>query len=160
MSSAWLAKREDVQTWKNRLVGKRLVSSRQDIANHQGWKAEVSEGWEPRVYFSIPLHQGFDKHVQYALQPDSPLLKLPAEIRIHILEHVLPPDKTREDAIVPAWSEAGWTNTSAVIFTCKQLYAEGRALALETHTYDFAKLPRKTRLGAIERSEDRYEWDL
>lgn len=161
-SDMYLKGREDVQTWKDRLLGKRIVSSDRRIVEHEGWTSTGSAEWEPRVYYSSPVGQGSEKGLIYSAQPNSPLLRLPAEIRNHILEYVLPPQMTREtrDAGQAETAEdiedASWVNTSAIIFCCKQLFIEGRAMAVNLHTFDWECFPRKTRFCA--KPQAKYDW--
>ncbi|KAJ4289586.1 hypothetical protein N0V90_010915 [Kalmusia sp. IMI 367209] len=154
--------REDAQTWKDRLIGKRIVTSDPHIAAHEGWKStDYLTHWEPRVYFSRPSGEGLDQHLRYDAQPHSALLRLPAELRLRILEFVLPPEMILQKTDVDGMElgDAEWLNTSAIIFTCKQLYIEGRALALEKHTFSYERFSRKTRFCAGGTNEG-YIWDL
>lgn len=151
--------REDPQTWKDRLLGKRIVSPDRRIVDHDGWTATGSAGWEPRVYYSLPVGQGAERGLTYHAQPASPLLRLPAEIRNHILEYVLPPQMTREAGDAETSEDAddaSWINTSAVIFCCKQLFVEGRAMAISLHTFDWEGFPKKTRFCA--KPQAKYDW--
>ncbi|KAF2180310.1 hypothetical protein K469DRAFT_292118 [Zopfia rhizophila CBS 207.26] len=157
------AGREDAQTWRDRLIDKRIVTSSLEIAS---WKScDFSYDpvvWEPKIYFCKPLREGFEKNMNYDIQPNSPLLRLPAEIRNHILEYVLPPHKIEEVKVPDGTGldgEATWMNTSAIIFCCKQLYKEGRALAVAKHTFRYEDFPRKTRLCGIRIEEFNYIWD-
>ncbi|KAF2878462.1 hypothetical protein BDV95DRAFT_634516 [Massariosphaeria phaeospora] len=151
----------DAETWRARLIGKRIVTSDPHIAAHVGWKTSNMAEWEPRVYVCQPARDGFEKDVRYVMQPCSPLLKLPAEIRAQILGYIVPPQelcvglRTEEKE----QGDKVWMNTSAVVFCCKQLYAEGRALAVQHHTFDFGAFPKWIRLGAVRRDDD-YVWDL
>ncbi|KAF2471205.1 uncharacterized protein BDR25DRAFT_367949 [Lindgomyces ingoldianus] len=160
-----LENREDVQTWRDRLIGKRIVSSDPLIAEHEFWHTKDSRAWEPRIYHSTPAGEGFEKNISFDVQPDSPLLTLPAEIRNRIMEFVLPPHILEPDIDAfgkyqPEGAEATWMNTSAIIFTCKQMYAEGRRLAVEKNTFAYEKFVRKTRLCATRKIEIKYIWDL
>ncbi|KAF2016643.1 hypothetical protein BU24DRAFT_207278 [Aaosphaeria arxii CBS 175.79] len=154
--------REDVQTWRDRLLGKRLVTSDFEISEHT---RTLLSSWMPRVYFNKPLREGVDGDMQSDVQPDSRLLRLPAEIRNHVLEYVLAArpleiDGCEGDGIGGGVGrEIGTRDGCAVIFCCKQLYIEGRALALEQHTYSFEKLPKKRSFAYEMSSEDRYFWD-
>lgn len=158
-------RREDAQTWKDRLIGKRLVSSDTHISSHDGWKTTDLTKWEPRVYYSAPVRSQLGKKEGergFELQLQSPFLRLPAEIRNHILEYVLPPQKISQESEGESSEEGGavWMNTSAFIFCCKQLYIEGRLMALRRHTYEFEMLPRKVRLGTATKEEHPYIWNL
>ena len=68
-------------------MGKRMVTSDPDISEYT--RTHLSE-YMPRVYFSKTLCEGIDKDLTFELQPDSPLLRLPAEIRNHILDYTMP----------------------------------------------------------------------
>lgn len=155
--------REDAQTWRDRVIGKRIVTADADIAAFDAWRLDPSSNmWEPRVYFCKPVGEGFDKGLAYEPQKESPLLRLPAEIRNHILELVLPPEMTSQQSEADGieHGDAVWMNTSAIIFTCKQLYAEGRPLAVSHHTFPYEGFPRKARLCATGDSGLGYIWDL
>lgn len=155
--------REDLQTLKDRLIGKRIVTAEPHIAEYKGWKQPtVDIHWEPRVYLCISAGEGIDGRLQYETQPTSPLLRLPAEIRVHILEYVVPPQRVppqATDAAAIDQGDAPWMNTSAIIFCCKQLYVEARKLALESHAFEYEKFPRKTRFCNAQREESSYIWD-
>jgi len=151
--------REDAQTWRDRIIGKRIVTSDPDVASYLCWKEPDANTWEPRVYFCARIGEGFDKDIAYSTQAASPLLSLPAEIRIHILEYVLTPQILTPGTDTFYQQNITWMNTSAVIFCCKQLYAEGRALAVKLHTYEYERFPKRTRLCALPRDGD-YVWDL
>lgn len=155
--------REDAQTWRDRLIGKRIVTSDPDIAAYDGWKSDdYLASWEPRAYYCHPNGNGFDKHIKYENQDSSPFLRLPAEIRNIILEMVLPPEMLSQKTDVDGMEQgdAVWMNTSAIIFTCKQLYVEGRTLAVEKHTFPYEKFAKKTRFCAAGNDERGYNWDL
>lgn len=150
-----LESREDLQTLKDRLIGKRIVTADAHIARY---KPTEDIAWEPRVYLSIPPGKGLDSHLQFETQPASFLLSLPAEVRNHIMGYVVPPQQV---ACSPGTDRGNvsWINTSAVIFCCKQLYAETRRLCLEKHTFEYEKFPRKTRLCGAQKEERNYIWD-
>ncbi|KAH7117914.1 hypothetical protein B0J11DRAFT_95321 [Dendryphion nanum] len=161
--SSRFPRREDAQTWKDRLIGKRIVSSDIHISGHDGWKTPDLAKWEPRVYYSAPVRgRSGEEERGFELQPNSPFLRLPAEIRNNILEFVLPPQILSQETEVESTEEGDviWMNTSAFIFCCKQLYAEGRQLALERHTFEFEKFPRKVRLCSANKEEFPYIWNL
>jgi hypothetical protein len=154
--------REDVQIWRARLFGKRIVTSDRDIAAFDSWKTSHDwTSWEPRVYFSQPVGEGFEKGLRYETQPASTLLQLPAEIRCHILDLALQPEMISQKSDVGGMEQgdAVWMNTSAIIFACKQLYAEGRALAVDKHTFPYNALPKKTRLCATGSDDCWYAFD-
>lgn len=155
-----LENREDAPTWRDRLIGKRLVTSSRHVALHDGWKSRDKTTWEPRIYFSAPLGEGKEKDMQWNVQKGSPLLMLPAEIRRLILEEVLPPQML-EMVTKVGWKygDAKWMNTSAVVFCCRQLFVEGRGLAVASHTFAWESLPKKTRLCSAKREKQEYEWD-
>jgi hypothetical protein len=157
----YLKGREDAQTWRDKLIGKRIVTSSRHVADHDSWKSKDASTWEPRVYYSAPLGEGLERTFEYSAQPASPLLRLPAEIRNLIMQAVLPPHvisrKTKGGR--RSYGDATWLNTSAIIFCCKQLYVEGRGLALELHTFDWNRFPRNTRLCAAGRKKFEYDWN-
>jgi hypothetical protein len=157
-----LKNREDVVVWRDRLIGKRLVTSHPGWAAHEAWKSANVAEWEPRMYLCKPIREGFEQTLKYDVQTASRFLMLPAELRNRILEFVLPPQQILNDAendrIDPR--DAPWMNTSAIIFCCKQLYAEGRTLAMEQHTFQLEKFPRKTRFCAPERENEHYNWKV
>jgi hypothetical protein len=156
------ANREDPQTWRDRLINKRIITSNPEVATHDSWKIPDPSRWEPRIYFCEPSLEGLDKNLAYKRQTHSRLLMLPAEIRNYILSFVLPPEeaafeKTGEG---PPQTSTVWINTSAIIFCCKQLYAEGRPLALQQHTFDWSCFPKKTRLCGARRDTEYWIFDL
>jgi hypothetical protein len=127
------------------------------------WKSSDIDwaAWEPRVYISRPIGEGFEKGLKYELQTQSALLRLPAEVRSSILDLVLEPEMISQKTDVGGMEQgdAEWMNSTAVIFTCKQLYAEGRALAVEKHTFPYARFPKKTRLCATGTDDCFYSFD-
>jgi hypothetical protein len=155
-------RREDAAIWRDRIIGKRTISSDPDIAAHDGWVTTEWSLWEPRVYFCKPIGQGADKDMKFEIQGQSRLLQFPAELRNRILELVLPPEILSQDTNTEGMTrgDAVWKNTSAVIFTCKQLYFEGRKLAMETHTFSYDQFPRKTLLCAKRDNDRHYSWDM
>jgi hypothetical protein len=117
--------------------------------------------WEPRIYYCESAEKSSGTGFTWDAQPASLLLSLPAEIRNHILQYVVPPhmisQQTDEDT--PQQNEATWMNTSAVIFCCKQLYSESCGLAIEHNTFDWGKLPKKTRMCAAGAKNLHYDWE-
>ena len=162
MAMKQLKKREDVAVWRDRLIGKRIVTSHPGFAAHEAWKSTNTAEWEPRMYLCEPVREGFERKLEYNPQSGCRFLTLPAEIRNHILDYVLPPqqvvDDTEDGRVDP--HDAPWMNTSAIIFCCKQLYAEGRARAMDAHTFQLEKFPRKTRFCAPERANEHYNWKV
>jgi hypothetical protein len=150
--------REDAQTWRDRLLGKRIVSSERMVVEHEGWRETESADWEPRVYYSAPVDEGSGRGFTYRAQPESALLRLPAEIRNHILELVLPPQE-REEGERGETEPIEWMNTSAIIFCCKQLFTEGRTMALNLHTIDWKEFPKRTRFCAPDKAKSEYDWN-
>ncbi|KAL8926573.1 MAG: hypothetical protein Q9208_002900 [Pyrenodesmia sp. 3 TL-2023] len=73
----------------------------------------------------------------------SALQILPTEIRFLILSMVF--EDVKPDDWLSAHHHAGATPAS-VIFTCRQLYREGRQLALEACTFEYAELPENCRI--------------
>lgn len=163
-SRSRLDKRESTQTWRDRLIGKRIVSSDRHISEHEGWKSEdMKNVWEPRVYFCTPIGEGFEKDLKYTVQDECRLLKkLPTELRLQILAYVLPPHVVSHETQAEGkeLEDSVGMNTSAVIFSCKQLYAEGRALAMDLHTFEWNKFPKKTRLCATIKDRYSYDWEV
>ncbi|ORY07142.1 hypothetical protein BCR34DRAFT_28335 [Clohesyomyces aquaticus] len=154
------SKREDVQVWKERLSGKRVTTSDPQIAAHDLWKDPKDLEWVPRIFFAKPIGEGFDQHITFDAQPRSILLSLPPELRNRILEFALTMDVPQADQLDNFKGEVRWENLSAVIFTCKQLYAEGRAMAVRRHTIDSKIFPKKTRFCGEGRPEDNYVWNM
>jgi hypothetical protein len=155
--------REDVHVWRARLFGKRIVTRHREIVSaFDSWKTSDNWAvWEPRVYFSQPVGEGVENGLKYDPQPQSTLLQLPAEVRSNILDLVLAPEMISQKTDVGGMEQddAEWMNTTAVIFACKQLYAEGRALAVDKHTFPYEKFPKKTRLCATGRDDCWYAFD-
>ncbi|KAF2710763.1 hypothetical protein K504DRAFT_500705 [Pleomassaria siparia CBS 279.74] len=151
--------REDAQTWRDRLLGRRLVTPDLSVSSYPRWKNDVYI-WEPRVYFCAPPSEGLDAKLTYKTQPASPLLRLPAELRLQILECVVPVQMAWTGMNKLYQKDATWMNTSDVMFCCKQLYAETRAMAVRLHTFEFELLPRRTRLCGMSREECIYIYDL
>ncbi|KAF2640835.1 hypothetical protein P280DRAFT_469532 [Massarina eburnea CBS 473.64] len=154
--------REDAQTWRDRLTGKRIVTSVPEIAAYEGWKTKDWTIWEPRIYFCKPISENLGKAIKFEVQEESRLLRLPAELRIRILEYVVPPEMISQkiESTSRRQGDARWKNTSAVIFTCRQLYSEGHTLAVESHTFPYEKFPKKTRLCAQGDWDREYHWDM
>lgn len=154
-----LQRREDAQSWRYQLIGKRIVSSDRHVTSYDRWKSsDAATPWEPRIYFCCSQGEGFEQTLVYNAQVGSPLLRLPGEIRNLILKEVVPPQTVAEQADSEnTGGNVNWLNTSAIIFCCKQLYAEGRALAVEKHTFEWKKFPKKTRLCAA--GKDRFKYD-
>lgn len=114
------------------------------------------------MYYNAPAEAASGIAFTYSTQSASPLLRLPAEIRNHILEITLPPqvDLQTDEPRESNTGDVDWINTSAVIFTCKQLYVEGRALAIQLHTFEWEKLPKQTRLCAPGRHKEAYDYKM
>ncbi|KAF2263685.1 hypothetical protein CC78DRAFT_268148 [Lojkania enalia] len=143
--------REDVQTWRARLVGKRIVTSDRSIISE--CEATADSMWAPRIYYNEKSREGSDGELRYEGQPRSRLLSLPAEIRNCVLSYVVQP-KTESHGTEMDGSEKGdatWMNTTAIMFCCKQMYAEARPMAIQRHTFEVEGLPRKTRFRSTER---------
>ncbi|KAF2119116.1 hypothetical protein BDV96DRAFT_370989 [Lophiotrema nucula] len=156
-----LESRESADVLKHRLIGKRIVSADRHITDYPSWKQPPSSVWEPRVYFCSPLGEGFDEKIRYESQPASRLLRLPAEIRNHILEYAVQPQKVSQEAGCGGQhqQEGSQLDSWTVLFCCKQLYHEARKLAVEHNTVDYETLPRKTRLCCEGNEEGNYVWD-
>lgn len=71
----------------------------------------------------------------FAIQSDASLLILPAELRIQIWEDVLNPPSPSVKRRKPPFS---------LLFTCKQVYAETRAMAVRNFTIHEDELPSYT----------------
>ncbi|KAI9820805.1 MAG: hypothetical protein M1827_005176 [Pycnora praestabilis] len=93
----------------------------------------VRDHTPPHETSQIPNSAARDAFDQSELTTESPLMALPTEVRLLILEEVLTP--TIHEYRV---------NTS-IIFTCKQLYAEGKLIGLEKNTFRRADLPKRYR---------------
>lgn len=155
-----LESREDLQTWKGRLIGKRIVVSNRQVAEWDGWKDTNMNTWEPRIYYCETGQKSSRTSFTWDAQPSSFLLSLPAEIRIHILQYVVPPHMiSQQTEDTPHKGDAVWMNTSGVMFACKQLYTESCGLAIEQNTFDWGKLPKKTRLCAADAKNSYYDWE-
>ncbi|KAF1837663.1 hypothetical protein BDW02DRAFT_576945 [Decorospora gaudefroyi] len=83
-------------------------------------------------------------------QSDSPLLKLPAELRNQIYEYILSPLHTQLNLCNPSWDKrysagfAPWLNTFTLSSVCHQLRTEYRPLALRAQNIllDRSTFPR------------------
>ncbi|KAF2003020.1 hypothetical protein P154DRAFT_108980 [Amniculicola lignicola CBS 123094] len=135
--------REDAQVWRDRLIGKRLVTSDPDVLESLATQRAKHPKRYPKVYsYELP-GEGFDKHLEFNVQLGSRLLQLPAEIKNRILEFALSPPPQLHDTYS---SIIEWGQRGAVILACKQLYAEGRTMALELNTFPYESLQAKTNL--------------
>lgn len=156
-------RREDVHVWRARLFGKRIVTHHHNVVSaFDSWKTNRDwASWEPRVYFSQPVGEGFENGLRYTPQTQAALLQLPAEVRSAILDLVLVPEMTSQKTHVGGMEQgdAEWMNTTAIIFTCRQLYAEGRAMAIDKHTFPYDDFPKKTRLCAQQQDDCWYSFD-
>ena len=152
-----LRNREDVEVWRSRLVGRRIVTRTPGIheCNDAGGYHNPTQ-WMPRIYWCQPAEESLDRTLRYDLQPQSPLLMLPAEIRLRIWGMVVPPQKLEELGETPIMSgdppppQEEWINTSAIMFCCKQLYVEIREAAVLEHTTWIEDFPRRFTLRAAE----------
>lgn len=143
--------REDLQTWRDRLLGKRLVCSDRHVCEHAGWKTPDPARWEPRVYYCEMANPNHDVAFTYAPQPQSRLLSLPGEIRNQIIGYVLTVDVVRDGHTGRNGGDEErleWARVAAVVFGCKQLYAEGRDVAVKACTFRWEDLPKRTKLCA------------
>lgn len=165
MSARDISNREDVEIWRCRLVGKRLVTSSDDIAAWDDWKTPDAPPHFPRIYWCQPAEESLGRRLQYHLQPQSPLLSLPVELRLQILQRAVPPKRVEEPGQTARMAGdppvvEKWMNTSAIIFCCKQLYVEARELAVGEHTVPVEDLPRRCTLGPSERTDRNTAFDL
>ena len=112
-----------ISDWRERLIGKRLVTS-----------FPAFTGLNGAVVFHNASTPSALNH--YSRTSFSPLLQLPPELRLKILAHVL------EDIKPDDWISCHHGATPAsIVFTCKLMYTEGRQLALEACTCDYEALP-------------------
>lgn len=121
------------EDWKARLLGKRLVTA--------------SPSWEGQygviVFHNEPTRSSLVPNIKESFSSSSPLLRLPAELRFHILTKVF--EKLHSNDWLSSHYHAGATPAS-VIFACKQLYLDGRQLALRACTFDYEDTPSKWRM--------------
>ena len=133
-----------ISDWRERLIGKRLVTASPCFISDHGAK----------VFHNEPIPSSLTLSTTKPFPDSSPLLLLPAELRFHILANVL--KDLQPDDWLSAHHHVGATPAS-VIFTCKQLYIDGRQLALEACTFDYEELPVKRRMvGYYNGIEDNY----
>ena len=120
-----------ISDWLNQLVGKRLITSNPSFNDYNG--ARVFHNSRETIVQIVP-GPGLPKVLP-------PLLQLPAEIRLQIL-HLVLGDVQPDDWLS---SHHGATPAS-VIFACKQLYIEGKKIALEVCTFKYEDLPESHRM--------------
>ena len=121
-----------ISDYEERLLGRRLVSSTFSFITYS------VKVFKNQLKPSRMLSRGTDS----SLTP-SPLERLPAELRLQILELLF--EDVKPDDWLSAHHHAGATPAS-VIFASKQLYLEGRDMALEACTFDYGDLPSFHRL--------------
>ena len=112
-----------ISDWRERLIGKRLVTSSPTFTGLNG---------------AVVFHNASTPTAltHYSRTSFSPLLQLPTELRLKILAHVL------EDIKPDDWISCHHGATPAsIIFTCKLMYTECRQLAMGACTCDYETLP-------------------
>ncbi len=119
--------------WSARLCGKRIVTD--DLERAQESRTAASKigvgdivGRGARIFCNSPKFIG---PITYQAQHSSRLFSLPTEIRLQILE----------EALVPTGPSG-----LQLIFACKQLYVEGRNIALQNHVVHEYDLPSCVKL--------------
>ncbi|KAL8888505.1 MAG: hypothetical protein Q9215_004071 [Flavoplaca cf. flavocitrina] len=125
-----------ISDYEERLVGRRLVSSISFVTS-DGVKVFYNQSKPSQVIY---------RDTDSSLTP-SPLERLPAELRLQILELIF--EDVKPDHWLSAHHHAGATPAS-VIFASKQLYLEGREMALKACTFDYGDLPSFHRLKAYD----------
>ena len=123
------------EEWAKRLLGKKMTTQVK-MGSHTGCEIpNVSGRFQARklngsTLKDVPIS---DAHV-------SPLLDLPTEIRLRILEEALTPTKLAGDLY------SHWIHSTSIVFTCKQLFVEARPIALEKNTFRRSELPERVYL--------------
>ncbi|KAI4170338.1 MAG: hypothetical protein LQ346_008875, partial [Caloplaca aetnensis] len=125
-----------ISDWEERLLGRRLITETATFET-KGFKIYHNEP-NPSTLTSIPTNPPATL---------SPLQKLPPEIRLQILAEVF------KDVKPTDWLSAHYhdgATPASVIFTCRQLYREGRELALKACTFEYAELPGNSQMFGYE----------
>ncbi|KAF2430174.1 hypothetical protein EJ08DRAFT_254282 [Tothia fuscella] len=138
LAEGWYDRGLDVvltEEWSTKLCGRRIIT-------HDAARANESRSGSSRtgtmgiVIKTLPVRIFFcDETSQLqgngsAAQPSSRFLTIPTEIRLQILEEALRPSHI--DTAQNSYSNLSPSAVS-IIFTCRQLYEEARALAIR-HT--------------------------
>ena len=105
-----------------------------------------------RFYYSNPTPVISNVERRATLENSkSPLLRLPAELRLMVFEEALRPPKgfVQHESLLPkaGWffvDEEWWSRSGTpLIFTCKQIYTEALAIAHKNYTFNVEDLPEK-----------------
>ena len=99
----------------------------------------------PQIYLHKATHGSLNNY--FMAQPMSPLLALPTEIRLMVLEESLKIEGTYL-AYRKSKTSASWREFSglSLLFVCKQLYIEALPIAYRTFTIKESELPSSARL--------------
>lgn len=120
-----------ISDWEERLVGRRLISSCPTFTHSQG----------PKVWYSASISTTSNLTPAESSNVSSFLLRLPIELRLHILA------KLFEDLKPDEWLSCHHEATPAsVMFTCKKLYVESRQVAVYGCTFRYEDLPERCRM--------------
>jgi len=88
-----------------------------------------------------------------ALQLDSPLLALPGELRDQIWKYALtPPAPSPEQSVSPGH------HAFSLLFTCKQIFAETKRIALQRLTVNVNEFPPYTCWSSVDSSDETWTY--
>lgn len=121
-----------ISDYEERLIGKRLVTVNSTFTT-RGLK----------IFHNQPSPSRLVLNTSSSSPTLSPLQKLPTELRLHILDLIF--EQIKPIDWLSAHYHAGATPAS-IIFVSKQMYLEGRPLALKACTFDYGNLPTDHRL--------------
>lgn len=152
-----------IERWEEKLVGKKMITEDRAASGPYNTARPSKQVImaRPRVFYST-ARSDFTASTS-SLNPNSappnthrcPFLKLPTEVRAQILEQALTPTRLAGDG------DRHWIHSTSVILTCKQLYTEGRAIALQKNTFKRTELPsflylRQNGFGRIKENATSY----
>jgi hypothetical protein len=136
--------------WNSKLSGKRITTNdlekarRDYAAASRTGRARIHP--PKRIYFYTPSVLPPSFEFDHRMQQNSSFMKLPTELRLQILQEALTPGSYTEHREQKTNNTPSWIRGSAIaiIFTCKQLYLEGRPIALRNYTVMDSELPNYT----------------
>ena len=132
-----------IEQWEEKLVGRKMITKDRAAAGpyNTALPSDQVIMARPRVFYSsalsdvTALSSSIDLTSAASNARGSPFLKLPTEIRAQILDDALMPIRLAGD------DDRHWIHSTSVILTCKQLFVEGRAIALQKNTFERTELP-------------------
>jgi hypothetical protein len=123
--------------WMMKLYGKRLVTDDPELAATSKRKCAADRFWQSKENVRI-FYCGSAQPPPWSTSQaqHSRLLALPTEIRCQILEELLGEHERVADF-------GKFAVKIAILFTCKQLYAEGRPIAVAGQTFKSNEIPEE-----------------